>query len=119
MGLDVSHGCWSGAYSAFARWRVEIARVAGIDLKSMEGYGGDVSWETLRPDVLHVLLDHSDCDGSIPWEFTEKLAVRLTELLPLLGGDGGGHIGLYREKTQEFIDGLLLAHGANEPVEFS
>ena len=38
MGLDVSHGCWSGAYSAFMRWRRQIAKCAGIPLPLMEGY---------------------------------------------------------------------------------
>ena len=119
MGLDVSHDCWHGAYSAFMRWRREIARVVGIDLMSMEGFKENgTSWETLKPDVLHVLLTHSDCDGYIQWKQTKKLADRLTELLPLLEGEGGGHIGSYREKTQEFIDGLLLAHEAHERVEF-
>jgi len=118
MGLDVSHGCWEGAYSAFMRWRIEIARVAGIDLLAMEGFGGAMSWSNLKPDVLHVLLYHSDCDGSIEVEHLEPLANRLTDLLPLLSGDGGGHIGNYREKTQTFIDGLRLAASLNEPIEF-
>lgn len=30
MGLDVSHDCWHGAYSAFMRWRVKLAEVAGF-----------------------------------------------------------------------------------------
>lgn len=38
MGLDVSHGCWRGAYSAFGRWRRQLARCAGIPLPLMEGY---------------------------------------------------------------------------------
>lgn len=29
MGLDTSHNCWHGPYSAFARWRNDIARVIG------------------------------------------------------------------------------------------
>ena len=122
MGLDTTHGCWHGAYSAFHRWRVEIARVAGINLDLMEGFTRDgqqgIKWESLKPDVLHVLLNHSDCDGHINWRYTKKLADRLTELLPLLEGDGGGHIGPYREKTQEFINGLFVAHEAHERVEF-
>lgn len=28
MGLDVSHDCWHGAYSAFMRWRRKLAEVA-------------------------------------------------------------------------------------------
>jgi hypothetical protein len=29
MGLDTSHDCWHGAYSAFMRWRSELCRAAG------------------------------------------------------------------------------------------
>ena len=38
MGLDTSHNCWHGAYSAFMRWRQEIAKAAGIPLMLMEGF---------------------------------------------------------------------------------
>src|ERR1043166_7758730 len=39
MGLDTSHGCWHGAYSAFMRWRREIAHAAGLPpLDLMEGF---------------------------------------------------------------------------------
>jgi hypothetical protein len=33
-------------------------------------------------------------------------------------GDSGGHIGDYRDKTQQFIDGLRRAAAANEPLGF-
>lgn len=119
MGLDTSHGCWHGAYSAFGRWRGKLAEVAGLDLLSMEGFGGEMEWEALPPDPLHVLLNHSDCDGEIRWQDCGPLADRLSELLPLLpDGDAGGHIGFWREKTQQFIDGLREAFEAKEDVEF-
>lgn len=39
MGLDTTHNCWRGAYSAFMRWRQEIARAAGLPpLELMEGF---------------------------------------------------------------------------------
>jgi hypothetical protein len=39
MGLDTSHDCWHGAYSAFNRWRQEIALAAGLPpLDLMEGF---------------------------------------------------------------------------------
>ena len=157
MGLDTSHGCWHGAYSAFSRWRCGIAKAAGVPLDLMQGYwegplphamewaapreGGPIcadpngpslhryiervnewlpiKWESLKPDALHVLLDHSDCEGEIAAADCAPLANRLEELLlDLPDGDGGGHIGNWREKTQEFIDGLRLAASLNEPVEF-
>jgi hypothetical protein len=76
-------------------------------------------WEALKPDPLHVLLHHSDCDGKIGVKHLKKLANRLEELLPLLPDeDGGGHIGNWREKTQKFIDGTRLAYSLKQPLLF-
>ena len=118
MGLDTTHDCWHGAYSAFHRWRTKLAEVAGLPpLDSMTGFGGSRSWD--ESDPLTKLLSHSDCDGEIASADCDPLADRLTELLPLLPeGDGGGHIGDWREKTQRFIDGLRRAAAAGEDVEF-
>jgi len=139
MGLDTSHDCWHGAYSAFMRWRKKLAEVAGLPpLDLMEGFfpmghhyafaGCEdqewyqclpIKWDALRPDVLHVLLDHSDCDGWIPAIYCGPLADRLAELLPLLpDGDDPGHIGNWRAKTQQFINGLREAHEAGQDVDF-
>lgn len=172
MGLDTSHNCWHGAYSAFDRWRKEIAKAAGLpSLELMEGFwqsprdeypsglalsirvaansleqatyewhprqpGEDVSmrphelllraldfdpirWDCLKPDPLHELLYHSDCDGEIPWTSCGGIADSLDRLLPNLPDeDAGGHIGNWREKTQMFIDGLRLAHRSKENVVF-
>lgn len=121
MGLDVSHDCWHGAYSAFHRWRVEIGKAAGIALEDMEGYANlePISWEPYKNDVISVLLNHSDCDGWIPAEYCGPLADRIEEILPKMPtGDGGGHIYDWTETTQRFIDGLRLAASQNEDVEF-
>ena len=131
MGLDTSHSCWHGAYSAFNRWRNKIAEVAGYEMAEYDGIPApkmdwdnislenvNGKWSKLPSDPLVILFAHSDCDGYIQWRSTKPLADRLTELLPLLDGDGGGHIGSYRSTTQAFIDGLLLAHSKNERVEF-
>ncbi len=132
MGLDTSHNCWHGAYSAFNRWRNKIAEVAGYEIVrydgipapkldwdniSLENVNG--KWGKLPSDPLIILFVHSDCGGYIQWRCTKPLAGRLTELLPLLEGDGGGNIGSYRQTTQAFIDGLLLAHSKNELVKFN
>jgi hypothetical protein len=148
MGLDISHDAWSGAYSAFSRWRDKLAEVVAIPLPLMQGHYGHlfpldniandptvpvwskdalmgyhnllpISWDILKPDVLHILLHHSDCDGTIEAEHLIPLADRLAEILPLLpDGDGGGHIGNWRAKTQQFIDGCRLAASLNEPLIF-
>lgn len=133
MGLDTTHDCWHGAYSAFNRWRNELGRVAGYYLAKQGDLGIEtvcLNWSTLPPgategdwpdtphDPLLVILAHSDCDGQINARDCAPLADRLEALLPQLAGDGGGHVGLYRDKTAAFIAGLRTAAAAGEDVEF-
>jgi hypothetical protein len=71
------------------------------------------------PDPLLILITHYDCEGHILTQHCGPLADRLDELLPRLEGiDGGGHIGLYTEKTKQFIKGLRLAAKRGEKVTF-
>ena len=144
MGLDTSHGCWHGAYSAFSRWRNQLAVLAGYDLMhptpeeiaggalassqyAMIEWSGIVEenfkgeWSRTPPDPLIVLFAHSDYDGVIHPEQAGPLANRLEELLPKLVelGDAPGHIGNWAEKTQAFIDGLRLAARLGEDVVFA
>lgn len=127
MGLDTTHGCWEGAYSAFGRWRSKLAEVAGFpplyEMPGYKSYGAENhnvhSWEPYKDDPLTVLLTHSDCDGSIAAAQCGPLADRLEQLLPLLPSEpDNGHIGIWKDKTQQFIDGLRLAASRGEDVEF-
>jgi len=143
MGLDLSHECWHGAYSAFGRWREKLAEVAGYAVwnvakaESNSAYQyfcretiiidwGHITddnlqghWEKIPDDPLMLIIAHSDCGGLIHWEHCERLAGRLKELLPgLPEGHGTGHIGNWRDTTSTFIDGLLLAHSQKEDVYF-
>lgn len=134
MGLDVSHDCFSGAYSSFTRWRNELTKAAGLKtVPTPYGFEAlDIDWERFTEDNLEgiwenppddpllILLIHSDCDGIIPHEYCEHLANRLEQLLPNLDGDGVGHIARLGIKgtTNRFIDGLRLAHERSEDVEF-
>jgi hypothetical protein len=142
MGLDTSHDCWRGAYSAFTRWRNQIAVVAGYRLmdslpeERAQGYFGQYpmiewsgveernfagEWHRTPPDPLLVLIVHSDCDGVIHPAQAKPLADRLEGLLPKLKElpDAPGHIGNWVEKTQRFIDGLREAYDLDEDVVFS
>jgi len=142
MGLWVSHECWTGAYSAFSRWREQLARTAGYTVAKVTWEDGDVfdnnrdwvlidwghitnahlmgEWDETPADPLLVLIAHSDCEGVIHPAQAGPLADRLTELLPLLPDEADlGHIGAWRPKTQAFIDGLRAAVEAGEDVEFS
>jgi hypothetical protein len=161
MGLDTSHGCWHGAYSAFHRWRCKLAEVAGFPpLQLMDGFFDPqefwcsppgvgrllrptdpperdgplhvwshameqafarlpITWDRFEHDPLSKLLHHSDCNGIIEAADCGPIADRLADLLPLLPpGEGGGHIGDWRAKTQAFINGLRKAAAAGEDVEF-
>ena len=167
MGLDTSHDCWHGAYSAFMRWRQMLAQAAGMPpLSMMEGFSsvkghfdeeamnqidsiipldhkyGDspmahareiiwelhleryelpIKWDYYEKDPLSVLLNHSDGEGIIECKDCEPLADRLQELIDsgkIPDGSGGGHIGIWTEKTQQFVDGLRLAAEQGEDVDF-
>ena len=128
MGLDTSHDCWHGPYSAFTRWRNEVARAAGYqvgpnrdgfatvlidwDQFPMKNYQGE--WDKVPDDPLILLIAHSDCDGVIYPEHAALLADRLTELLPLL--KDSHHV--YRQKTEQFIRGLRSASERGEKILF-
>lgn len=139
MGLDTSHECWHGAYSAFSRWRNQLCLAAGWHLEEQDDDGGmtysvprEIDWAAITEvnlagewaqepeDPLVILIAHYDCDGHICWQHTEPLATRLEGLLPQMeaAGDGGGHLGLYATATRQFIDGLRLAHARGEDVMF-
>jgi hypothetical protein len=140
MGLDTTHDCWSGAYSAFHRWRVALADAADIQLMDMAGYkkgtkfqtppgkdGLPKPWDQYKEDPLTVLLRHSDCDGFIPVEWCKPLADRLEGLIPFIKSDEGewGHLGGgyghaegYVDATKRFVAGLRLAAIRGENVEF-
>jgi hypothetical protein len=136
MGLDTSHNAWHGAYGAFSRWRNKIAEAAGYEIAKVEGqYGlretilidwGHIAeenyygeWDEVPSDPLILLIAHSDCEGVIHPEHARLLADRLEGLIPLLPDeDVLGHIGNYRSKTRQFVDGLRAAVAANEDVDF-
>lgn len=139
MGLDTSHDCWSGSYIRFMSWREELARAAGMPpLQAMTGFYSitewaqrrnalpdgirflwpdeiwkflPIAWEALRPDVLHELLNHSDCEGELRAEICAPLAERLIGLLPELAEWAV-------PLTKQFIQGLQKAAAAGEAVVF-
>ena len=143
MGLDVSHECWHGAYSAFSRWRQAVAEAAGylvlpvkfdddgatmptIMLEWHRYQGGQLYGEREETphDPLIVLFAHSDCEGVIHPAQAAPLADALEALLPKIAAapeETVGHIargGGYVEVTKRFIAGLREAVAAGEDVEF-
>lgn len=141
MGLDTTHDCWHGPYSAFHRWRIELAIAAGLPpLELMDGFfrRGELTddplalvsrewpnrcaatyralpirWESLKPSALYLLLHHSDCEGEIEAKDCAPIADELERLLPNLPQEDN-----HRERTRRFIAGLRLAAERGENVEF-
>jgi hypothetical protein len=146
MGLDVSHDCWHGSYGSFNIFRVEIAKAVGIPLELMEGFYESsridrlitskstlsdaeyiemyvtrwlpIKWEILKPDPLHILLNHSDCDGTIEIDDQIFIAERLEAIADLLPGGDSQYRWNMQEKAKQFALGLRDAHMCNEVVEF-
>ena len=134
MGLDTTHGCWHGPYSAFMRWRewlnyfVMLDRAdAGDEAAKEISYGGatreaiDRAWtEGQYADQsvpINVLMNHSDCDGEIPAEVCAPLADALQAIMEKRMIE----CALYDEKrpaTERFIKGLREAAEAGEAVRF-
>ena len=143
MGLDVSHGAFSGAYSAFNRFRQAVCFVLGGSFprhfERNEDFTFTTDPPTKRSDLdegivyfgrdldedsgLAIFLGHSDCDGEISPDDCVRVADEIEPLLPQLAklGAGGGHIsfaGGYAEVARKFVEGCRLAASNNEPLTF-
>lgn len=120
MGLDCSHGAFSGAYSAFNRFRQAVCAAAGGSYPPHWLY--DEKGEFVRTENGFIVIDrskdsdtwyiddkyspethpglweffsHSDCDGEIASEVCAKLAEEMEALLPAieaLNWEANGHI---------------------------
>jgi hypothetical protein len=130
MGLDVSHGAFHGAYSAFNRFRQAVAQAMGgsfpphsnPDMETESWYWGDGYSVGTHPGLAE-FMRHSDCDGDISPTMCAKVADDLEALLPAIDGmgSGGGHIernGGYGEVARRFIAGCREAAAAGETLEF-
>jgi hypothetical protein len=128
MGLDVSHDAFSGAYSAFNRFRQSVARALGgsfpphdkRELDPTRWYWGDESQPAKHPGLEQFFL-HSDCDGTIEPGIAGQIADEMESILDRIEG-GGGHldrVGGCRGAAERFIRGCRLAHSRGEPLEFA
>lgn len=78
-----------------------------------------ISFDALKPDPIHVLLNHSDCEDDIAVENLIPLAERLEEIAPQLGNTPAWHRGeTAQAKALQFAKGLREAAAAGEPVVF-
>lgn len=124
MGLDISHDAWHGAYSAFMRFRIQLAKAAKFPpLEQMQAYSDSedaISWEPFEKHPLFPLLYHSDCDGHINRSKLKPLADYLESILPELEKlePGWGHMPNVADKTRQFIAGCRLAIKKRQRLEF-
>ncbi len=81
MGLNFSHGKAAWCYHGFNLFRAHLARDIGIDLWSMDGFGGYQEWPSATDDPIIDLLNHSDCDGDLSPKQCAVIAPRLRELV--------------------------------------
>lgn len=135
MGLDTSHDCWHGPYSAFMRFRQRLWQLAMrerdekaggrasqapdlMDTKEYMGKPGAPSLHHFLPvtDPLVWFFDHSDCDGFIAAELTLPMAQRMEDLTKQMSERA-----LYddiRPALDRFIKGLRLAGARKQKVTF-
>lgn len=122
MGLDVSHDCWSGAYSGFMRWRRFLAKTIDIPLDLMKGFTDDgstgKSWDEIPRDDLHILLNHSDCDGDISVKDAKLLLARMESHRITFERFDNSEDKVFTYKYDRWIEGLKLAIESDEIVEF-
>lgn len=114
MGLDTTFDCWHGSYSWFGDFRCELCNAAGMgNLEKYMGYGPKATkkYPSKKREPLVILLNHSDCDGQIEVPDLVPLAGRLKMLKPKVDAEWQDHV-------QRFIDGLLRAWKARQPVIF-
>lgn len=126
MGLDTSHGAFSGAYSAFDRFRAAVAKAAGVHWP--RGFDNDYDigfpegFKKSNPG-LYEFFRHSDCDGYIAPKTCASLAAEMEALLPKLDEQDGawGHIaraGGFSEVAKQFIRGCREAARKKQKLEF-
>jgi len=128
MGLDVSHGAFDGAYSAFNRFRESVCKATeghwcdAVSGREFWHFGEGYSKET-HPGLFEFLA-HGDCEGEITPYLAAKCADEMELLLPKLDdmGGGGGHLernGGIGATARKWIKGCRKAAKAGESLEFS
>lgn len=111
MGLDivpmvaVDEARVSFSYGGFAEFRKQLAAAIGIDLDTMEGFGGTNPWPTPEAEPLVHLLHHSDCDGELHWHQCDEMKSRLRHVVEMAWPDSARVPDyIYRAKGLELAD---------------
>lgn len=118
MGLDTTHGCWSGPYSAFNRFRYSLAYQIGINLDEYAGYN-DLGVKNLS-DIKHPLMplfNHSDCDGRLTVKECKSIVKGLNNVLENFTENEKYDFD-FKEKIKQFRDGCEHAISLKQMVKF-
>ena len=136
MGLDCTHGAFSGAYSSFNRFRKALARAAGgawpphAPGALFEGKplgADDWCWddEVVPPEHhagLLAIMEHSDCDGDLSPDQCRAVSGFLRWAAPRMEAPTNGHLeragSTMGDVAIRFADGCDRAAAAGEPLEF-
>ncbi len=116
MGLDIECECGkicfrAGSYSGFAEDRERLAKLCGITLSEMVGFGGTTEWT--EDEQFYELLDHSDCDGILTPRQCSRLLFDFSDFLEKKHS-------YWNAETDEFFISWLdswykaVTHSANE-----
>lgn len=136
MGLIVSHGCFTGSYSAFNRFRKSVAGACGGSfpphapgLIDDDGNPFDETCWYYEPDVvppkyrdgMFVFLNHPDNKGELDPDTALKVAMFLSWAAPRMMGEASGHLAYYGSMAgvaRQFMIGCRMAARQGESVEF-
>lgn len=131
MGLDTSHGCWHGPYSAFKAFRDQVKIAAKEHYDYEPNYDGHpprafMGWWDPQMDpeghsyehILDVFFVHSDCEGWIFPQDAGLLADALDALVGYMPETDGLAWSTDRQRLRDFVTGLREAAEEWMPVRF-
>lgn len=113
MGLDFNYSevCWG--YINFGEFRRKLAVEIGVNLDSMEGFGGIIPWKNVKEDAIIDFLDHSDCDGNLTPQQCGAIAPRLVELVADWEDDDRDKV-----KALELAEDMQWCYANDKTLEF-
>jgi hypothetical protein len=133
MGLDFRQSTARWSYGGFNNFRSRLAAEIGIDLDSMQGFGGlgesstidptppgRIPWSTVDDDLVP-LLNHSDCDGVLTAEEMRSVSPRLREIVSHWPTDAAHPASYDRRQALQLcddMDSLLAECGDAAVLEF-
>lgn len=140
MGLDVTHDAFSGAYSAFNRFRQVVAKAAGCSYPNHteDFVSGDETIPLAELDQgryytpsgfnktnpgLTAFFVSNDCEGTFSPKVCKQMADEMEAVLHGIDAQGSdwGHIerdGGFGAVARKYITGCRLAHSLKEKMVY-